>query len=316
MDYVWSFLVNVFLINTKNNYFKCFTLSAFHDSALLGASSDAYFMGLYNVYNPLHTDYVSKYNFWKLKISSSKSKTNILYELIKELSSTKIDDFDIAVQNIYKHKTTQYKALFPNGRKPFQKGKIANRINAVKNLSNMMDGDVALAAIKADVNAFHILLRDAAKQQKTAFSEINTAKSALEDARILVCEEMFANLGALIYKYKKTPEKAGDFFDINTLRITIQTHYTKLIKPLKAYKVCKHTFKAGDKVNIYNNGLTDLMFYIAQHKDEKPTAAAIIIHSGEEKEISASLLGDINNKMLMAYNPDETETGEFELDIL
>lgn len=316
MENIWYYLVNVFLNSTKKNYFKAFTLSVFHDAALLGASSDAYFMGLYNVYHPLHLDYVTKYNLWKMKSTTAKSKTNILYQLIRELSSTKIDDWDIAVQNIYKRKTTQYNALFSNGRKPFQSGKIADRSSAVKNLSDMMDGDAALATIKADVEAFHVLLRNAIKDQKSAISERNIAKNDVEDARIIICEEMYANLGALIYKYKKTPEKAGDYFDINTLRITIQTHYTKLVKPLKIYKICKHTFKADDKINIYNNGLTDLIFYIAQHKEDKPTITAFRIASGEEKEIPVSLLGDINNKLLLVYNPDETETGEFELDLL
>lgn len=316
MEYIFYYLVNVFLNSTKRSYFKALTLSQFHDAALLGASSDAYFAGLSAVYHPLHHDYVTKYSIWKMKFTTAKSKTNILYQLIKELSSTKIDNWDIAVQNIYNHKTTQYKALFSNGRKPFQTGKITNRIGAIKNLSDMMDGDAALATIKADVDAFWILIKDAAKEQKTAISERNVAKNNLEDARILICEEMYANLGSLISKYKKTPEKAGDYFDLNTLRITAQTHYTKLIKSLKIYKICKHTFKEGDKINIYNNGLTDLIFYIAQHKEDKPTETSFTIASGEEKEIPVSLLGDITNKLLMAYNPDENETGEFELDIL
>jgi len=106
------------------------------------------------------------------------------------LSGDKIEDFDIRVQVVYKRGTPQYAALFPNFRIPFQSGGYDERIAKLKALAEGMNGDPALAIIKADADAFFTLIFDAREEQKDLEGSKNFVSGELELLRIVTAQAM------------------------------------------------------------------------------------------------------------------------------
>ena len=122
-------------------------------------------MILYNFFHPLKVKFDTEYSIWDGLRSSSPSNTLGVVQLLDELSSTYIRNWDLAIQIVYNIKTTQYKALLPKHRTPFQSGKIAAREHALNNLLTAIGTDVSLAAVKTSVTSFMALLTAATAKQ-------------------------------------------------------------------------------------------------------------------------------------------------------
>lgn len=98
--------------------------------------------------SPLSAAFNEAYQSWSTGKGLQKGKTTSLYSQFKLLSSQKIEDWDIAIQQVYKQNTPQYVSLLPNRRKPFQTGSQESRINAVGTLSEAIGADAALQNCK------------------------------------------------------------------------------------------------------------------------------------------------------------------------
>lgn len=316
MPNTWIYFVNFILTSTKGSFGKAYEVSCFHDNALFANSSDPDILALYNAYHPFHLALEIAYLKWKSQGGDRSGKTFSLNHLLDVLSGIKISNWDIAIQNVYNKRTIQYNTLFPNGRAPFQHGKQLEIITAIQTLSDTIGTDPALANVKLDIDTFHTSIYTTYNNQKASKSNVAIDSDNLEIARVKMCEEQFGNYGFIIYKYKANPELGEAYFDKARIRPSHQVHFTGHLNPETFHQICKHTFYENDEVNIYNPGPGPLNFYLAQHKDELPTAEAFTIAAGAEQTIFATSLGNLAYKQFMVYNPDTNLTGEFIVDFM
>jgi hypothetical protein len=306
---------NPFLSVTENSFLNALKLSTFHDNALSANKSDPVFAALYLAYHILHLAFVADYNAWVLQGGKQHGKTLTLQQLLQLLESTKIQQWDVSVQNIYPKSTNEYKIIFPRHHKPFQSGTQIEIISALNVLSGALASDTKLAAIKTDVDNFIILLEGGHSTQKESQDTTKTMVSTLEASRIAICIAMYANLGALIQKFAATPEKVLQFFDMTILERTSQSFFTGHLKASEVYTIVKHTFGADDKIYLSNEGTTTLKFYLSNTKDALPSTLSVTLASGNQT-ILANTLGALTDTYLTVQNTSTTQMGSFEIEIL
>jgi hypothetical protein len=310
----WIYFRNPLIAITDGSYSNAMAISTFHDNALYAGSSNAFIQGLYGTYHPLHVTLVTAYDNWTTQGGIQQGESLNLTQLLQLLSS-KIQQWDIKIQNVYGLNTPQYKKILPNRRKPFQGGSQQERMQSVQSLSKAIGTDAALEAVKTDVDAFYTQLNTAYTTQKVSISTTKSTSAELEAACIAMCTAQYANMGALIQEYAATPDKISVYFDMKTLRRSPQTFFTGHIKPNAIVNVAKHTFASDDEIYINNTGAIALQFYLASAKNQKPTASALTLEHGEHN-LEAKALGDIANAFVMVYNPDANVEGGYEFEIL
>lgn len=141
METTWKYLLNQFLVSTRNNFKKTLKLSNYHDAMLKGTMdatpSDFDWAMLYNRYHPLHLAYTDAYTKWKNAGGTQQGQTLNMEQLLA-LLTTKVNNWDVQVQNVFDKTTPEYKSIFPDGRKPFNSGAINTRIIAVQNLGSAL----------------------------------------------------------------------------------------------------------------------------------------------------------------------------------
>ncbi len=317
MKTIWRYLMNVFENVTSGSFRLASRISLFHLGALKSKISIALILGLYNDYLLVHDAYESAYNFWKVSLGKQQSRTLAVNKAIKKLSGTKARNWDNGIQQVYDVDSDKYKALLPNGRNPFQQGSQTDRKSAVKILSDAIGGDVALAAVKADVDAFYIDLDKAMIEQKAAISDTETASTACEKARKIMCIEQFGDLGALMQFYKATPVEVESFFDLKVLRNGLQVLFMGHVKKLGIHKIVERTILPTDQLMLENTGVTDLSFYLSATKDGAMGATFVTMAAGKTITVKAADLGDATTQhFLMVSNSDAVNSGEFTVEFV
>ena len=311
----WIFTFNPILNATDNNYLHSLRISTYHDNMLSANIADADILAMYTKYHPLHVNFVSGYNAWKSLGGTQQGKSRKLNQMLAVLSNSKISDWDIQIQSVYKKHTPEYKELFPNYRKPFQSGPQIKRITVVKSLNTKLSKYTLLANVKADVADFSIQLDDAYNTQKSAIGSAKTQKDIVEEARVAFCVGQYGNLGLLMNKYAETPEKILAYFDLENIRSYQQAVFTGRIKAGATITIAKHTFKTGDEIYLENYSPVGLQFYLAANKNGLPGPKCYIL-ANSNVTVDIAELGDISNAYLMVYNPDKVIAGEYRVELV
>jgi len=70
-------------------------------------------------------------------------RTDVLEGLKKELSATRIREWDIAIQGAFMDDTPEYAELLPGARGPFQSGPIEDHVQAVKTLGERLGNSLS-----------------------------------------------------------------------------------------------------------------------------------------------------------------------------
>ncbi len=215
---VFSFSENPYLNGTEGSYKKMNIISADTYGKLHGEQANPLINPLFLFFSPFRATMVLKYNGWKSKKAAYRSKTAKVYELLSDLSSTKIENFDVRIQVVYPRDSVEYLALLPNHRIPFQSGEIDERISALGTLVDNIGTDLSLAAVKTDVDAFLTLLNDARVEQTGLEEQVSAASAQLELERVKCAEAMYYVLGGLMQVFNSNTSEISRFFDLETLR--------------------------------------------------------------------------------------------------
>ncbi len=311
----WIYLINPFEVLTKDNYTLALGISSYHLAVLKAASANPFFDALYTDYLPVHEALTKAYSTWHSLAGTQAGGTLRLKQLIKTLSATKISDWDIAIQNIYRKGTPQYVALLPHRRKPFQSGQRFDRVEAVAILSLAIGSDAALAAVKADVDTFYTQLNTVYTSQKNKKSGTKQGSAAVEKARKDMCQFQYANLGALIQYYAAEPHRAGAFFKLGLIRHHHQVIFNRHVEPLATIFIVEHTFAPASKIKVHNKGNCPLEFYLNKYKDNHSATLKVTVPALTKLIIDVKDLGGPEGSFLHVNNPDEGLTGLFRLDI-
>jgi len=317
MEEEWIYLINAILNTTENSFVKGVQISKVHYNALVAGILIPFILALKNSYEPIHLNYLAKYDAWISQGGIQGGETLSLRQLLRLLSNTKIKKWDVAIQNIYPNDTARYKALLPHFRIPFQTGKQNDKIAAVNALKLAIGTDSALTDVKDDVILTHGLLVDAQNSQQVNISQTSVFSQQLEIARVAMATAQYSNLGMFMHQYASNPSQIASYFDIKNIRRHHQVVFSgSELKSLIAYCICKHTFGKDDEVRITNFGLKPLKFYLVELKGNRISELFYLSESGTSRVIKANEMGDLSDKFVMVYNPSEDTVGEWEFELL
>jgi hypothetical protein len=308
----WIFLTNTFLVITENSYRTAKKIGDYTLAALQAKSTDPFIGPIYTAFKPIVDAYNAAYNFWLSKIGTQKSFTNDFVMNLKLLSSSKIKQWDIAVQGQFLEGTTKYIAIFPNHRTPFQHGSQEDRIAACEALSIALVGIAPLASTKADVDAFIVLLKSNFNTQKGSLSNTATNSNALDAARITMCIELYSILGKLMSFYKTKPDNIAQFFDMETIRNHEQTFFKGTLHPSELELIMTHSFALGEQIRFVNRGTTTLRFALVSLANSPMSNSNFVdVAPNDEAFVEAEQLGDIAYRFLKVLNTEATAGNKY-----
>lgn len=321
---VWGFLHNPFLTRGGRNYKVAYELAKFTDAALFARIGDPYFNGLYIIFHPLFQSLEAEYNDWESQRGIQKGSTASLDNLLEQLSTndeaneilSKINEWQVAVQAVFPKITPTYIAIFPLGSAPFMNGEKDARIAAVAALSVTLGGYPALAAVKANVDAFLALLNAARLTQQGKISDTATDSDEVSVAVETAMVGMFAVYGSLINHFAATPESAGALFDLELLRNLPQTRFIGSVAALQTKFIVKRTLDNQRKVKLTNSSSHELTFSVTSEKND-PVEGGFVLAGNEDVTLNwGQLKQHEDSTYLKVYNPSPDAVGHYRVDIL
>ena len=248
---IWNFSTNQFLNATKKNFCKAMKLSRAHDSYLLQKKTDfpldPDWILLYDRYHIEHLAFQVAYTNWKSSGGNLSGDTKTVTDLLKKLPVL-LDLWMSTIMLVYNKASAKFKALFPQGRSPFEKGAIDVRIDAIKKLSNTIGTDASIADAKTLIDATLAEIDTARGAQEGEKSSKKSLSKAVETARVNAMGMQLADTGFLLNKYYKTPRAIEDVFDLHTLRNRLKSFFILKMKTTETSEITKNTFVATDEL--------------------------------------------------------------------
>ena len=313
----WIYLLNPFITATNENYAAMKKISSFTFIALSTKLADPFFAALHTALQPFVGNFNKAHNKWLTEMGQQMGSSASLTQLLGQLRSEKIRDWDIAIQNVYKDGTPEYIALFPHHREPFQQGAQMKKLGAVEALETAIGNDADLAVVKADVVAFNTLLKAAYKAQKGKINTTTSNSADVEAARIALAMELYSTLGKLMAHFKENPEQVAIYFDLETIRNHQQKVFKGSLKGGELVLALTHTFAAGDNIKITNRGKTDLKVALLEEVNGTITTVFVTVAANSHKTYLSTDLGNIaTNRYLKILNTSATEAGAYTVELV
>jgi hypothetical protein len=217
----WKYAQNQFLRATDGRRPLMLVIGADHTAKLaakLGSPADPDIQACIDRAQPAFDDFQLEMVMFDVVSGTRKGQTEVLLDLLDELSGQRIKQWDITIQNTFLSGTPQYTQILPNGRGPFQSGARDARILAVQTLGVALAPFPAFTALKTTVETFHTSLQSARNTQQGTEGQIATASAAADDARVALAIALFANVGRLMEKHADDPSRLGDYYEISLLQ--------------------------------------------------------------------------------------------------
>lgn len=213
MKRVWQLLKNTFESNTRKSKIKMLRLANHHLSMLAAASDDPEILVMYNNFNGLVENYQDLMSKWLSTLGIKKGNTKTWSNLLQELSKVWINSWQGKVFAVYPKGTATALELFPDNKKPFQKGKFDQRIHAIGVLVTSLKRHPELAAVKAEVSENLASLKAARSAQNSKKAKSSHLSSDVEIQRVALADIMDDNFCLLKVKYRKQPKMLPLFFN-------------------------------------------------------------------------------------------------------
>ncbi len=320
METTWHYLVNQFINATTKSYKKALKLSNYHDAILKKAKTEnpgiPEYTTMYDRYNLVHLAYVDAYNQWKNAGGAQEGQTLNIDQLLVLLLN-KIIKWEAQVIGVFDKTSPEYKAIFPNGKYPFNSGYKDTRIMAVQTLATALKPYATLAATYTEVDAFYTTLDDARDNQEGAKGATKAQSEAVEINRLRAMNMQYRNLGLLMDFLGKTPLLIAPFFELSVLRNHLQVLFTGTLEVAEKEAVLIHTFVADDEFKIKLEGAGEVKFYLGSQSLET-NSTPLVVNTDLETTYSASVFGDIDfgtHRFLTAVNTGGTEV-HYEIELL
>ena len=316
MKKIWQYILNPFFRSTKSNYMKAMLMSVYHDAALkqkiLDFPLDLDWVMLYDRYHPLHLAFQAAYNAWVSSGGTLRGFTLTLKQLFKMIPA-KLDLWISMTIPFYVKGTPMYNSMFKN-RKPYTKGKTDTKIGAFSSLSTTIGGNVDLHPVQVLVDATYVALDGARVIQSGGKTTKKSGSSAIDVAMNACAVMAYGNLGFLMNKNMATPLMTGPLFDLETLRKSVQSVFTKKMKSIMTWSVVERTLTPTSKLRFKLHGVGILTDHVTLHLastpdgvDSLPVNALLNV----DKVIEASAFGVADysiNKYLVAVTTGNSAT--------
>lgn len=317
----WQYLLNQFENSTRTSYKKALKLSTYHEADLkTKALTEPKLVPIHNRYLPLHLALVQEYNSWKSAGGSQEGQTLNLEQLL-DIAYSNINDWDLNIQVTnasFRKGTPAYKSIFMNGRNPFNRGSIEDRINAYDTLALNLQPYGDLERIRDEVATVYSNLDAARNNQLGAKGTVKSKSGRVETARVNAMTMQWRNLGFAMDTFWDRPQYIESMFDLQTLRENSQSIFTGTLEAKENEAVLVHTFFADDELKLKNKGAAAINFYLgsmANGTDSMPVTlnpmSELIITLNEFAITDYSL-----HRFLTVVNQSDTTVTKYEVDIL
>lgn len=178
-----------------------------------------------------------------------KGNTQMLETMMRELSSNKIRQWDVQIQNVFMNDTPQYTMLLPQNRQPFQKGAYEMRLDTLRTFSKSLARFTELSSIKDDADLFLSKINSIRSNQQQVESVSSVLRQDVEAARIELVYQMHRVFGYLLFKHYRTPADLSRYYEMKYLQTPAAT--TNVIVSYEKYSV-----SSNSRINLYNGQLT------------------------------------------------------------
>ena len=203
---------------TKHNMRLGNHLFNYHNNKSLAKEGDTFFDGRITFFNPFLNDWNTGYTLWHASFYDEMEATAEINVLLDQLIGVKAPEWVFGVLAKYSEKSTRVRGLIPHKRKALITGTTLEKITAIDTFITGIGDDALLVDIKASAVAFVPLLRAALIKQDKAKEDLATFSSDQEILRVITCQAMLAEEGALIDHYFTDAKKVDLFFDISAMR--------------------------------------------------------------------------------------------------
>jgi hypothetical protein len=214
----WLFLINTFDVNTASSNVKMLSLATDTHSKLQAQVSDNAIAAIMASYDPVYQAYRQICSNYDLVAGNREGSTLNFENLITDNLPIELRKWEGAVRSVYYEDSPQEKAIFPNKRRPFLQGTYEDRLLAVNTLYDKLNTDSNFSTLAPQVQSFYNLVLSARDSQQQEEGTLGLLSNTREQQRQLMAVEMYGALGALMNKYKATPENVAGFFDLSLLR--------------------------------------------------------------------------------------------------
>jgi hypothetical protein len=264
----WELFVNRFEKSTRANYPKALAVGSQHCTSLFAESLTVpVALTCYNLIKP-------KFDLFQQSLISLNSQAGTqggdvlgFKKIIKGMSAD-VDNWQALIKAVYTVKSSTFKALFPKGKTPFNRGSHQEKVDAVAALIKSIDSDASLVAVKGIIQTFYTNMLEAYETKDASKVTTKTDSTAVEKARIDMCTEMQGNYGLLTTAYKAEPSLAAKYFDEALLRNILQMIFSVTIKMLSAKNIFKRTFAKPltQKLQVTNKANATVLMYLSESK--------------------------------------------------
>ena len=245
---MYRYLLNPFMAVTTGNFKRALIMGRDHRDKLGSyANTEADLQALYQEMNLAYTKFETAYSNVHANEAVYRGHTQILEELMQELMSQKIREWDIAIQGIFLDNTAQYKMLLPNNRKPFQQGAYELRIAAVRTLEQLLGNFAQLSAAREDVAAFLTKLNNARTRQQELEALDSSVRQELEAERVELCLIMHRIFTSLVAKHYRNPKEVERYYEMK---------YLQSPAPAKEVEMVENEVSVGGRLTIFEGKLT------------------------------------------------------------
>jgi hypothetical protein len=317
----WNYSRNQFDNATINSYKLADLITKQHDIALQQDNTDPVILTMYNNFHPFRINFSKEYVSWMTMKAIRKSSTRQVENMMSELTSNKIEEWDIKIQGVYRQDSVAYIAILPDRRKPFQKGGYELRISKLKSLAESIEKDALLKDVYDDIILFITEIENARNSQMGLEESLRKQSLKVDTARIVCVELMYANLGGLIQKFYKSPKEIERYFNLEVIRsksrkTNVETdEFAMKISPVTT-KEAGIMFAENTKFLMFNNSSVDLFVYTGLENDSPNPAQMICIGPDEERELSLSEMGMPGSRFLFIVNKDKSIEGEMVINLV
>jgi hypothetical protein len=219
MTLPYRFFINPFLSVTRNSYKDMLSLGVDHKAKLVANQADPEIAAILVTYDPILQSYLNVDQNLSSVLGTYKGKTQTLEELFDQLRKIRLPLWEGQIFFFYPEGTETATSLFPNARNPFNDGTYEQRIQAIKVLGDKCALDPSLLGVSVNILAFHTQIESARlTQQSQGEGAADTLRTLRETARVLLCQELYGDMGKLMYKFRSNPTAVGDYFDMEILR--------------------------------------------------------------------------------------------------
>jgi hypothetical protein len=314
---MWYALRNTFDSVTKSSLKRMLIMATdHHDKLLIESANDPQIAILYQLFLPIYLAFKQAYNDTFQKDAFYQGNTKIVESLFAVLSSQKIRQWDIWIQNEYLDNTPQYLMLLPNGRTPFQSTSYESRINAIVALEANLSSFANLANVLTDVSAFRQQIEQArTTQQGMEKAAANTVKT-VEDARVALAQVMQGVFGGLMLHYYKNISQVETFYELKYLRASTGSS-SNATPTLQSHTIAANSratlfgqLVAGDSITISNTGTVPISCFTCNDVNGNAPVDALILQPGESQTAFADELSNGNGfSWLILLNTDAAISG-------